>query len=67
MGIANKVTKMRFWYHANAIDVNNVLNQLKLRSDEKAEVIGKEHVMIIVKDILPRMGIDTKCLFEDED
>lgn len=58
MDITKKVAKMRFNYHASMLDVNNVLNQLGLRSDEKAEEVGKRHTMVIFNDILPRLGYD---------
>lgn len=60
------VTNLRYHYHLNAIDVNNILNQLKLRSDEKAEECAKNHTMTIINDILPRLGYDTKILFSDK-
>ena len=56
--IPEKVAKMRFYYHANLIDLNNVLNQLGIRSDEKAEEVAKKHVMTIFTDICPRLGIN---------
>lgn len=58
MGLAEKVSIMRFHYHSNLIEVNNVLNQLGIRSDDKAEEIGKKHAMILFNDVLPRLGID---------
>ena len=58
MGLAEKVSIMRFHYHSNLIEVNNVLNQLGIRSDNKAEEIGKKHAMILFNDVLPRLGID---------
>lgn len=55
MGISEKVARMRLYYHANVVEVNNVLNQLNIISDEKAEEIAEKHVMLIVNDILPRI------------
>lgn len=55
MGLAEKVAKMRMSYHLNAIEVNNVLNQLHIRGDEKAEQIAKDHVMTLFNDIFPRL------------
>jgi len=55
MGLADKVSKMRLSYHLNGIEINNVLNQLHIRDDEKAERIAKNHVMTIFNDILPRL------------
>lgn len=58
MDICKKVAKMRLYYHMNMLDVNNVLNQLKLRSDNKAEECAKNHFMNCV-DCLNRLGYDT--------
>ncbi len=66
MDISKKVAKARFMYHANACSIVNVLNQLGLMSDEKAEASNKKHVMTIVNDICPRLGIDTEKVFEEE-
>ncbi len=66
MNIPKIVAKMRFCYHANLLDVNNVLNQLHLLSDEKAERNNKKHTMTIVMDILPQLGYDISKLFEED-
>lgn len=58
------VAKVRLKYHGDMLDLNNVLNQLHLRSDEEAERIAKKHVMIIVEYIFPRLGIDTSKLMK---
>jgi len=58
MSISKKVTKMRYKYHLNAIEINNVLNQLHIRNDEKAEENAKKHIMVIFNDIIPRMSIN---------
>lgn len=55
MSISKKITKMRYKYHLNAIEMNNVFNQLHIRNDEKAEENAKKHVMVIFNDIIPRM------------
>jgi hypothetical protein len=55
MGIAEKVAKMRLCYHANLIELNNILNQLNIRSDNVAEEIAAKHVMILFNDVLPRI------------
>ena len=55
MGLAEKVAKMRYHYHLNAIEINNVLNQLGLRKDDVAEEKAANHVMTIFNDILPRL------------
>ncbi len=60
------VAQLRFQYHLAAIDTNNVLNQLKLRTDEKAEECAKNHVMTIINDILPRLGYDVEKIFSKE-
>ena len=66
MGLPDIVAKLRFEYHGDMLDLNNVLNQLHLRSDEKAEKIAKKHVMIIFNDIFSRLGIDTSKLMKGE-
>ena len=66
MDISKEVAKARFQYHANACSIVNVLNQLGLMSDEKAEARNKKHVMTIVNDICPRLGIDTVKAFKEE-
>lgn len=68
MDICRLVAKVRFNYHANACSVVNVLNQLGLMSDEKAEARNKNHVMTIVNDICPRLGLDpSKFISSDEE
>ena len=66
MDISTMVTKIRLRHHTNVIERNNVLNQLKLRSDSKAEEIAKKHTMIIIGDIFPRLGLDVKEVFNEE-
>lgn len=60
MDITKVIAKARFWYHANALDINNVLNQIGIRNDEKAEERGKYHTMTIITDVLPRLGYDVE-------
>jgi hypothetical protein len=60
MDITKVVAALRFKYHANMLDVNNVLNQLGLRNDEKAEEKGAYHAMTIINDVLPRLGYDVE-------
>ena len=55
MGMAERVAKMRLWYHANMIEVNNVLNQLHIRNDDVAEKTAEKHVMILFNDVFPRI------------
>ncbi len=64
MTLSTMVAKMRFKFHANAVDWNNVLNQLNIISDDKAEAKIKDHVMTIVNDILPRLGYDVEKFFK---
>lgn len=66
MDITKTVAKMRFKYHTNMLDVNNVLNQLGLRKDEKAEACAKKHMMTIFTDCLPRMGYDVEGYFKKQ-
>jgi len=66
MDIPKIVAKMRFEYHGAALDFNNVLNQLGIRKDEKAEEVAKHHVMTIVNDICPRLGYDVSQLAKKE-
>lgn len=66
MNIPKLVTIARYAYHLNAIDANNVLNQLKIRKDDKAEVVAKKHFVTIVEDILPRLGYDTSKFYKEE-
>ncbi len=63
MDLPTKVAKARYVYHLAMIDVNNVLNQLKIRNDESAEEKGKYHTMTILNDVLPRLGYDVEKMF----
>lgn len=65
MGLAEKVAKVRYHYHLACVEANNILNQLGLRSDDKAEEVAKDHVMTIFNDCLPRLGYDVKKFFEE--
>ncbi len=66
MNLPKTVAKMRFEYHGTLLDINNVLNQLGLRNDEKAEEIAKRHVMTMINDIAPRLGYDVGSLAKEE-
>lgn len=66
MNIPKMVAKIRFAYHTNMLDVNNVLNQLKMRSDEKAEERGKHHCMEAF-DCLERLGYDVYGTIKKEE
>ena len=68
MNIPATVAKIRYIFHLNMIDVNNVLNQLKLRTNDKAEEIAKKHTMIALTDCLPRFNEKAyKKLFEEDE
>ena len=66
MGINETIAKIRFKYHANMLDINGVLNQLHLMSDDKCEESNKRHCMTIFNDIFPRMGLDVSSLMKKE-
>lgn len=55
MDITKEVARIRYWYHLEGLDLNNVLNQLKLRKDEDAERIAKSHCVEII-DCWIRLG-----------
>lgn len=55
MSLPDLVTKLRYLYHLEMIDINNVLYQLHIRNDDRAEEKGAEHTMVIFNDILPRL------------
>lgn len=57
MSIVTKVAKMRLNYHASMLDVYNVLNQLGVLNDEKAEEVMKNHIMKCF-DAMEHMGLD---------
>jgi hypothetical protein len=57
MDIVKAVATMRFKYHSNMLDVVNVMNQLHLLSDNRAENANKHHVMECF-DALEHLGID---------
>jgi hypothetical protein len=67
MDLPKKVANMRLKYHLVAIDINNVMNQLHLRNDNKAEKKGKDHTMVIFNDILPLLGKDVEKVFQEEE
>lgn len=67
MNLPNIVAKIRFYYHANMLDVVNVANQLHILSDEKAEMMNKNHCMTIFNDIFPRLGYDVSKLMKKEE
>lgn len=45
MDITKKVARIRFIYHTNMLDVCNILNQLGVLKDDKAELLMKNHTM----------------------
>ena len=59
MDITRKIAKARFQYHTNMLDICNVLNQIGILKDEKAEMAMKNHAMKSF-DCLERMGYDVK-------
>ena len=59
MDITKKVAAMRLKYHMNMLDVNNVLNQLRIRNSLRAERIGKKHAYACL-DCLERLGYDVQ-------
>lgn len=61
MDITKKVAKIRFGYHTNMLDICNVLNQLGVLKDEKAEKAMKFHTMESL-DCLERLGYDLNSL-----
>ena len=63
MDITKKVAKMRFIYHTNMLDVCNIMNQLGILKDDKAELVMKNHVMQSL-DCLQRLGYDVKGSLE---
>ena len=63
MDITERVARMRFVYHSNMVSVVNVLNQLNIIPDDKAEELNKHHAMTIFTDILPRLGCDVEKIF----
>ena len=61
--LSELVAKLRYHYHLNAIEINNVLNQLHIRDDLTAERKGKEHFYEIL-DCLDRLGYDVNGYIE---
>ena len=57
MSIVTKVAKIRLIYHSNMLDVYNVLNQVGILKDEKAERVMKNHCMACF-DAMEHMGLD---------
>lgn len=55
MSLSKTVAKLREIYHTNMTDVVNVLNQLHIIKDEKADEYNKRHVMTLVEDVWPRL------------
>ena len=66
MDITKKVAKARYFYHLNMLDVSNVLNQLGILSDEKAEKMSKKHAMATF-DCMERMGYNLDMLKSDKE
>lgn len=64
MDITKVVAKARFTYHTNMLDVCNVLDQLGIMKDEKAERVIKNHTMQAF-DCLERLGYNIDTLKEE--
>jgi len=50
-----KIAKIRYRILINRLDINNVLNQLHIRSDEAAERKAKNITMELFTDVFPRI------------
>lgn len=66
MDITKKVAKVRFAYHTNMLNVCNVLNQIGILKDEKAERVMGDHTMASF-DCLERLGYDVTSVFTKEE
>jgi hypothetical protein len=58
------VAKVRLYYHASWLDINNTLNQLHLMSNERNERGYAKHAMIVINDICPRLGITEEMILK---
>lgn len=56
MNVPNTVAKIRLAYHLNMLDVNNVLNQLHLMRDDKADMNNKNHLKKCI-ECYTRLGV----------
>ncbi len=45
MNIVKATANCRFFYHTNMLDICNVLNQLGILKDDRAEEVMKRHTM----------------------
>ena len=66
MDITKKVAALRFKYHANMLDVCNVLNQISILKDEKAESVMKNHTMQCF-DCLERLGYPIEKFLKEQE
>lgn len=66
MDITKKVAALRFKYHANMLDVCNVLNQIGILKDEKAESVMKNHTMQCF-DCLERLGYPIEKFLKEQE
>lgn len=66
MDITKKVAALRFKYHANMLDVCNVLNQIGILKDKKAELLMKNHTMQCF-DCLERLGYPVEKMLKYEE
>lgn len=56
MNLPKLVATLRLRYHLEAVDINNVLYQLHLRSGNKADRLGAKHCMAAI-DCFERLGV----------
>ena len=63
MDITKEVAKKRLNYHTTMLDIYNVLNQIGILKDKKAEVLMKDHTMKAF-DCLERLGYDLSSIKE---
>ena len=63
MDITKEVAKKRFNYHVTMLDIYNVLNQIGILKDRKAEFLMRNHTMGAF-DCLERLGYDLSSIKE---
>lgn len=66
MDITKKVALLRFKYHANMLDICNVLNQIGILKDQKAELVMKDHTMQCF-DCLERLGYPIEEMLKQDE
>lgn len=55
MGMAEKIAKARFMFHANVVEVGNIMSQFGILSGDKADELNKKHFYKAL-DCLPYMS-----------